>query len=156
MKRFTATLSILAVLCFFTPFPAKAATTYNINCSTDANLHLPPIVTCSGADFVYTGSDYWYTNDKILTGAGATQWYVSYTLSSSVNMRVGDLASSNDITYLGSQTNAVIGLGSKEEFLMYKPAAGGVTVSDLCITDTSGACEGGGAPAFNFWQFWDF
>lgn len=158
MQKTLAT--ILGLIMLVSPLTVFAVTTYNLNCTNDGTWKSngTGFATCSGANFNVSAPSgaYWESTASLFSGGGS--WYVSFTYSGSGAERFGDIVSTNDQYYSSSQVAANLGSGLSGTFVMYNNLAGPGgsfvgTISNLCITDTSGACEGGGAPPPRFNPF---
>jgi len=114
------------------------ATTHQVTCP-EGTSHAPQ--SCTG-DVWSFGANYWESTTPYFNDSGP--WYISYTQDTGDTIRFGDIGSTDDVTFTSSQVAAPLGAALSGTFVIYLAAGGPVSVSDLCLTNVEGDCEGGG------------
>jgi hypothetical protein len=152
MRKLLYLTSALMVIALALQYPVTTygATTYHLVCS---NFSTDTASSCTGNTFTFTlGNQYAYDGTPV-DPIGVGTWYVSMTVT-----RTGGTAgtictfpncSSGSYTY--TTTSLVdypisVTTGTNGFYIDNANANWAGTVTNICVSNVSGACEGGGSP----------
>lgn len=160
MKKLFTPLLVLIVLFSLSIPQTKAATVHHYVC---ADMGVNGNATCTGNVWTNTGgtggTGYTPGSSYNLSPLGAT-YYISETTTGTPMGQITDGITSSCCGFTASTLTAQPETNTwgatAAGFQFFNGGSGAYTISNLCVTDTPGACESAGTPAFNFWQFLDF